>query len=224
MMHKTVGSVTGPSHITNGTPCQDVAAIYESNGFTLLVVADGAGSLTRSDEGAAVAAASARESLEDVFDASVDSAIHIVDSARADLLELDDSEMGCTLAILITDGPNWAVAGIGDSFVVVDSDTGLEAFSSEPSEYANITQLLTSQSVDVWSSEGSGFRAGAACSDGLEHHTLKAQQPHEGFWQNVFNRVVNGDEIQPIIDFMNHSEMLDDDTSAAICVVEDSSE
>lgn len=220
MLHKTLGSVTGPSHVAKGEPCQDVAAIHEHGDLTLLVVSDGAGSLKNSHVGAAVAVEAAGESLATVADVSVDSAAYIVESSRAAVLALDEPDVGCTIALLLTDGENWAAAGIGDSFVVVEASGTLEAFSSEPGEFVNITQLLTSRDVDLWSSEGEGFFAAAACSDGLEHHTLKDSQPHEAFWRDVFRRVSRGTHIQSIIEFMDKNEMLDDDTSAAIGVLD----
>lgn len=218
-MHSTMGSAVGPLHRTQNKPCQDAVAVVENNGLTLIAVADGAGSLEYSELGAAEAIDVAARELEVVSEASVDSAIHLVDSARAAVLSHDDPQLGCTLALLITDGENWAVAGIGDSFAVVDAEDDLRAFSSPASEYANVTQLLTSRAVDVWSSEGSGFIAGAVCSDGLEHYTLVEGEPHELFWNDVFARVRRGTEIQSIIDFMESREMLDDDTTAAICTV-----
>lgn len=217
--HTTMGSAIGPAHVTQGTPCQDAVTVVERNGLTLIAVADGAGSLEYSELGAAEAIDSVTRELDDVDGATIDAAVYLVETARADVLARNDSELGCTLALLITDGRNWATAGIGDSFVVVDAENDLRAFSSPAGEYANITQLLTSREVEVWTGEGTDFVAGAACSDGLEHYTLVDEQPHGLFWNDVFARVRRGTEIQSIIDFMDTREMLDDDTSAAICVM-----
>lgn len=214
----TMGSVIGPYHLHRNQPCQDRVMISESSGITVLAVADGAGSLAYSEIGAEQALVEVEKELSSIADATVDSAVYLVDSARAHILNLNDRELGCTLALALTDGERWSVAGIGDSFAVIHSDDGLSAYSSPPNEYANITQLLTSDSVDVWSDEGRGFRAAAVCSDGLERQTLVQCEPHEPFWLNLFQRTENGGEVQALLDFMNRSDILDDDTSAALAV------
>lgn len=223
-MHTTVGTVTGPHHLSKGEDNQDRVLQTTHNGLTLIAVSDGAGSLKNSGLGADIALQAAETALHEIDEVSDDSAIYIVEQARAAVLEQDDHELGCTLALCLTDMSSWAVAGIGDSFAVVQANGALIHFSSAPNEYANITQLLTSVDVDVWAFDGSDIQAAAVCSDGLEHKTLVNQEPHEGFWGDIFNRVSNGLEIQDVLEFMNAKEMLDDDTTTAILSITEDAE
>lgn len=213
----TTGTATGPYHILRSIPNQDSVIVHEANGILLLAVSDGAGSLERSDLGSLTAVTAAAETLHEVSEVSVDSAAFLIESAVQAVLDLEDTEVGCTLAVVLLDGENWATAGVGDSFSVIRADGELHMFSAEPHDLANITELLTSRDFDIWSADGTGADAAAASSDGLDHLTISKREPVSGFWNDMFARTANADfKVQRLIDFLEISERLDDDTTIAL--------
>lgn len=213
----TTGTAAGPYHVLRSIPNQDSVIVHEANGLLLLAVSDGAGSLERSDVGSLTAVTAAAETLNEVSEASVDSAVFLVESAIQSILELEDSEVGCTLAVVLLDGDNWATAGVGDSFSIIRANGALQMFSSEPQAFANITQLLTSRDYEIWRADGSGADAAAVSSDGLEHLTISKREAVPGFWNDIFARTSNDDfEIQSLVDYLEASERLDDDTTVAV--------
>lgn len=213
----TTGTATGPYHLLRGIPNQDSVMVHEANGILLLAVSDGAGSLANSDLGSLTAVTAAAKTLGEVSEASVDSAAFIVESAAQAVLDLEETEVGCTLAVVLLAGDNWATAGVGDSFSVIRADGAFHMFSSEPQELANLTELLTARDYDIWSADGTGADAAAVSSDGLEHLTLSKREAVPGFWGSIFARNSTGDfNIQRLVDYLELSQLLDDDTTVAV--------
>ncbi len=157
---RTVGaSVRGRSHEQREQPCQDAGAVIVTNdGVLIAVVADGAGSADRAEEGSALAVESALGSLEQaVTDGPLDAGTleaamaaafaaaraALGDRAAAEAAPLADFHT--TLLCAVVTGDAVTVGHIGDGVAVIEQNGGeLETVAlPEHGEYANSTYFLT---------------------------------------------------------------------------------
>lgn len=201
-------AVQGVSHARNGLPCQDAQGYRRLPDGTLLVaLADGAGSATRSDEGARCAVETALkvlagelegEALQDRLD-QIGLLLGAFTLARQAVLELaEDTDetarsFATTLSLVVLKEGLLAVGQLGDGVVVARQPDG-ELFVASPQqrgEYANETYFLTQEDalekVDVQVFE-QDIEALAVMSDGLARLALRlpSQEPHAPFFGPLF--------------------------------------
>lgn len=214
---RTVGaSAAGSAHLHNGTPCQDAFAVgTTASGHLVVAVADGAGSASRSEEGAqaavgaAVAFLSAAEvdaPLEEMVADAVRAARCAVHAAAGDA---DASELATTLTVIVAADAGIACAQVGDGAAVIRRDGALVLVDPvERGEYLNETCFLTSsgwrEELRVASIESAGVDAIAVMTDGLQLLALDlvSQVPHPGFFVPLFDWAERGGEAEELGAFL----------------------
>jgi hypothetical protein len=213
-------SVIGTSHVRHGQPCQD------SHGFRVLksstaevllcAVSDGAGSASRSHEGAALACDLFLQMAEERVSAAATVAVldrgfflewlaqfrsSVRELARADNAEPHD--YACTFLGAALDRHCAAFAQLGDGAIVVsddDADSFSWVFWPQTGEYANVTNFATSQDAAVAIEHAFVPRAIAELAlftDGVQSLALQMQSrsAHQPFFRAVFKpmRAANAD-------------------------------
>jgi len=212
-------SVRGISHVKSGAPCQDSAAVWTSPDGRRMVgaVADGGGSLERSDVGSMLAvwltvSATAAKlqtgalvgASESAFDTHWRSVVRDVRALIAIEAELTQGasarDYGTTLiAFAIVDNV-MAAFQIGDGFLVLGTDGALGVasyelvFEARPVEQAGEVVWLTSS---LWEEDfrsvlrPTGASLVCASTDGLEKVaiTRSEQKPFPGFFTPLAQRV-----------------------------------
>lgn len=220
------GTITGPYHEQRGEENQDAYWFLRERGFTVLAVADGAGSLPRSGSGAEIAVNTAvNECMDDLlggesFEEAVRSGI---ECARTSLTIRDDArEIGCTLALVAyhEDG-GWAAGTIGDSFVVISLDENTHSLvtSPKPTEFSNVTHLLTTSNVSPTIEHGDGSPVMfSVASDGFWGASTKAGAPSGVFWNKIVEYVSFKEDfsVDSLLEFMNQDGRIEDDTTLLI--------
>jgi hypothetical protein len=187
-------SVQGYSHLRDGVECQDAHrhGFEPSTGAYLLAVADGAGSRTRSAEGATLAVGLAVETLMARLAAGLPSGAEqwhdllrgtfgqIVSEFRTttERLGAAASEFAATLTIAVLAPPWLGTASLGDGIVVVGANTDdgetllhLLEFTPPAGEYVNETSFLSSagalDQVAIRCVHDSGLTAVLLATDGI---------------------------------------------------------
>jgi hypothetical protein len=154
---KVIGaSVTGDSHVSGGTGCQDASGWRRQSGITCLAVADGAGSRPLSATGSALAVEQALETvaslatdesapadltdwLRSAFDRARDRIV-----AFASSMERKPGEYATTLAVAILTPDRVALGQVGDSIAVIGGPGQyLTVCPEAKGEYANETYFIT---------------------------------------------------------------------------------
>ena len=204
-------SVEGYRHRRSGTPCQDA---WLSRDFgppdapvTVLAVADGAGSRTRSDEGSALAVRLAADGFARRAAERPRTAAGVRTALREAFLDVrheflrrtgpDAKEFATTLTVVVL-APDWiGHLSVGDGFVVLRAGAvdGVPQFHLLPqpeaaSEYSNETVFLTSaeaeRSVRTACVRDPGVDGVLLSTDGLAQLALswadgRPQQPKPSF-------------------------------------------
>lgn len=218
----------GPYHSKMGIPNQDAYDMILGEGFLSLAVADGAGSLERSDEGSELAvdvgagmaadlmlAADREGRIPDLPQILAESILE----ARFTMFTLEHwREAGSTLVLALLSQDSFAVAVLGDSFAVIQDGAGKLSLVQPPSvgEFANITKLLTSDdpTVSIASGPLSALSGLALCSDAFEQPTLESRVPTAGFWSTVFSMGRKGGlDVAELIEFMDGQGKIEDDAT-----------
>ena len=160
-------SVQGYSHLRDGVECQDAYrhAFVPSADAHVLAVADGAGSRSRSAEGAALAVGLAVELLGGRLRAGAPRSApewrSLLAEAYGDIVTAflegtgriggDPGRFAATLTVVVLAHPWAGIVSIGDGFVIAraDDDSGDEdfhvlSFPGAAGEYVNETVFLTS--------------------------------------------------------------------------------
>lgn len=218
------GCVVGPSHAANATPCQDAFATKIVNNTFLIAVADGAGSLKRSGEGALIAVEEALMKIEESLsesELSEEILVGGIEEAREKILALEDYKaFGSTLVVVALRDSDWFVAALGDSFAVIETVDELKTFTGvSVGEYDNTTALLTSNNVEIVSASGNDAKSVAVSSDGLDHVALLRGEAHPGFWNPMFGRARKGSlDLDDFFAWLGGQDRLVDDTTAVIGV------
>lgn len=220
-------SIVGPLHHKNNTENQDRYGFLENEEFFVVAVADGAGSLELSGQGA-------EESIKKFFDnifknidvcENVDEALRkTFDETRDYIKSFDEWEkMGCTFAVCVfkKDGSFYSAGVVGDSFVVVkDMNDDYSLVRPEKSaEFVNYTTFLTSKKYDPFIVSGDSVKTVAVSSDGLEHVSIFKDEPSVKFWEPIFKRVSNGESF--VGDFFKHMYKIGKITDDTTLVVVD---
>ena len=195
-------SVQGAGHLKTDTPCQDAHHFFLSNdGMLFAAVSDGAGSASRAEDAARLAALTAIARMRsDSSEATYESLLPLIlERVREQLLRCaetqgtDAREFSCTLLLLIASSDWVAVAQVGDGAVVVE-DAGDNVFAltkPQTGEHANETVFLVSPSA-VEQAEIVFWRGAvkniAVFTDGLQRLALKLPggSAHTPFFAPLF--------------------------------------
>lgn len=240
-------SLQGPSHRTDGTPCQDSHAVIlhgeGSNRVLIACVADGAGSAKHSDVGSSIACEAVLEHAGRYLESnSLDALQHDdvllwCDDIR-DRIKLKANEYLCgvrefatTLCVAII-GPSHAVFfQIGDGAIIIGSNQvyGV-AFWPQSGEYANTTNFLTSDEFHQqlqFISTASRCSKVALTTDGLERLALRfdSQTPHVPFFDPLFRVLQTSTDVSSLNvglrDFLNSDSIhhrTDDDKTLVLAI------
>ncbi|HEY0023417.1 MAG TPA: PP2C family serine/threonine-protein phosphatase [Longimicrobium sp.] len=202
-------SLTGGSHLRQGTECQDAHRHRRLGDVLLLAVADGAGSAPRSAEGASIAAGTALALLEeklrgggapntpagwealawDVLHQTVGRLNQAVRALAGD--GANPKDFATTLSVVVLAGPWTVYAGVGDGFLVLQTSDGhlyLPVPPQQVGEYRNEAVFLTTACweeyasvVPIWDPGRTGV---ALSTDGLVRavleHRLSPRGPGRG--------------------------------------------
>lgn len=150
-------AVQGRGHAKNNIPCQDKVAKLESNGVSVIVLADGAGSAKFSHFGAECVVNGVAEFIaEKFFDIIAQEDGRKVTQElltfTLNLLENEANLRGCTikdlastLLVAAVSDENFFLAHLGDGVIGYLNDTGLKTVSvPDNGEFANETFFVTS--------------------------------------------------------------------------------
>lgn len=166
-------AVTGTSHTRKGTACQDKTAWHRRRRVLALALADGAGSRSRSDVGAQIAAETACRELAERFDALINSseekiAAHVIECVTAALAQRarDDgiamSDLASTLTFAAARGRQFVIGRVGDSIIAaVGPAAGAVVIDPEHGEFAHQTYFTTASNAAAHTGVRKGRLAGA---------------------------------------------------------------
>ncbi|MCL4505517.1 MAG: protein phosphatase 2C domain-containing protein [Chloroflexi bacterium] len=207
--HVIGASVQGTSHQAGETPCQDAHCLRQlPSGEWLIAIADGAGSASRSAEGAQLAVDRAITALEEALSAAQPADENawrammaaVFTSARAEIVKLAEHasaplrDFATTLLCAVVGGDRLVVAQVGDGLAVTRDGAGQMVCAAHPQrgEYANeaafITMLQAAEYVETQVFDGA-IDAAAFSTDGLLRLALKlpAYAPHAPFFTPLFD-------------------------------------
>lgn len=217
------GTMTGPIHVKNRQQNQDAYKSFSNDTYTVLVAADGAGSLKKSALGSQLACETIVENISENFEKNssenfMNLVYDAIAAAREALLSHEDAdEMGCTVAVALFTDIEWAVGVSGDAFAVVSQSETDHSFFSSPrkSEYANITNLLTSNDWLPVMAHGKGSPiAISVATDGMTFASIKDGEPTSGFWGNIVKKCRNNSlNIDELFKYMYKNDKIVDDTT-----------
>lgn len=160
-------SKQGSSHKKNGIKSQDKCAIKQigmSKQLVIAGIADGLGSSSFSNEGAAVAISSAIEIIESQLEKKeMFSEIDITSALKSSMREANNSvsdyanskkksirDFYSTLTIVIYDGKDAFIAHAGDDGVVVLNDTGFYGLVTTRHKGETVNSVVPLQGVTNW--------------------------------------------------------------------------
>lgn len=204
-------SVIGPLHVMNGLPCQDACAfaVYPS-GYSVIAVADGLGSASKSEIGARIAVDAALAKFREIVSKGSSEEIDLADAARevvfyarkmleekSNELECKLRDLACTMIIAVLQKDNVVVAHVGDGAVIARMAEGLKLISGpEDSEYANEVSPLTGKDWELslrFSPIIPKISGVMAFTDGCHRAALRKTQdglaPFDGFCNPLFSYV-----------------------------------
>ncbi|QQS10746.1 MAG: protein phosphatase 2C domain-containing protein [Rhodospirillales bacterium] len=208
-------STIGTSHDATGAPCQDAHACEflatgEGGTATLFAVADGAGTASRSDVGAATACRELARLVREHLDAggsvagvertqAVGWIVSIVRalSALADGEGVPVREYACTLLAVVADESHAAFLQIGDGAIVVSEgpeDGWSWVFWPQHGEFANTTNFVVApDAADVleFKVDERRFVEVALFTDGIENLVLRQAERsvHQPFFSTMIKPV-----------------------------------
>lgn len=221
------GTVRGPYHRKNDLPNQDAVAWTDRGDFIVAAVADGAGSLKHSGRGALAAVDSA---VSAVLEASTDVDFEDLPELAVAAAQIAQKsfegykEYGSTITVVVmTSDGYWASGAVGDSFGVVHSEEGEHRLitGTPIGDYANITELLTSDEIHPIYEHGAGADGFSLSSDGLEHVAIQGKQAHPGFWNGLVTKAEDGTlNVDRFLAWLESLDKLTDDTTLLTVVTE----
>lgn len=200
-------SVAGTSHQRRGQPCQDAVFAGEERDILVAACADGAGSVSRAEEGAKLACRSAVvAALSDIregFPLHLDRLRGWVNEARVRLSHeacvnnIPSRDYACTLLVAVLWGQGGLFAQVGDGAIVVRHNDGYHPiFWPRSGEYANQTSFLTDAEFEgalhLDQVDGPIDRL-ALFSDGLQRLALHeaTRSVHVPFFAPLFDRLAS---------------------------------
>jgi len=202
-------SVIGTAHLDTALPCQDACMARQINEeVLLLVLSDGAGSATHSDEGATLVCSSLLELVTGFFqgnkgiaEVGAETAYEwfgaIVDRLHkyAATCDLQPRDLACTLVAALLAPEASVFLHLGDGAIVTCREGHYEVASwPDNGEYANTTYFITDdraiERLRVLLREPPADEI-ALFSDGLQMLALQfsTRQPHTPFFDPMFSRL-----------------------------------
>lgn len=225
-------SIIGPYHSYKETENQDRWGFAVKDRNLFFAVADGAGSLKESGEGARLSVENSLLYMYHNYQKNKPSHDDISEFLRVAVSEVSQAlkreerskEMGCTLAIGMITEDLYAVAVMGDALAVL-KEVGEPYTSVRPeqeSEFHNVTKLLTSDSfsTEVRAGRAEDLEFFGLASDGMDLSSLdKGDVPTQGFWSKLreWSRE-EGFDMEKFLLFLDSREKIDDDTTLVIAV------
>lgn len=214
-----MATAVGVSHIRSDLPCQDVAeykALTDARGGEVLafVVSDGAGSASRAEAGAAIAAATLLKKIEiflaeggDLSQVAVPLAESWIENVQAEIgaaataEELTPRDFACTLLAAVVGNDASVFLQIGDGAIVIADDEEDDwgwVFWPQHGEFANTTNFVTEdhfrETLQVLV-EQKTVREVALFTDGIErlvlHHSTKTV--YAPFFKRMFSVLREGE-------------------------------
>lgn len=206
-------SVRGPSHAKTQTPCQDshrLEILSQHGAVMVLMASDGAGSASRSEEGAARACHEMLENirlfLEDgrtVKEVTRETALEWIENAAgaveraAEREGMPVREFACTLLTAVVSEEHAVFLQIGDGAIVFwgqDNDDWCIASWPQHGEYINSTRFLTehpSREAFEFASISMPVYEVAVFTDGIESLVLHyaSRTVHRPFFDEMFPAV-----------------------------------
>ncbi len=217
-------SIPGPYHTQNAIPNQDFVTFLSDEKLLVAAVADGAGSLSKSHLGSEIVARTAVKTMWELRSELPLSELveKGMNAARSAILSEDDfEEMGSTLTVAVIDlSGGWAVGSVGDSFAILHKkDSHSLVTAGGFGEYANITQLITSNDLGPVYESGFDAVAISLSSDGLESVGLLGDSAHEGFWNTIRDSAISGSlDISKLFRWLQSMDKIVDDTTLLTAV------
>lgn len=243
-------SVIGVSHLKSGLPCQDACNYKVTNkGTAIVAVADGVGSVPKSDIGAKFVVSEAISQLEQIEQTKdkidTEDIRNVVALTREKLKEManqmneDFENLATTLILLVAyitqdNQKEVLIAHVGDGAVVAKSDK-LEILSlPEESEYINEVTPITSESWEKYMrlyKFTKDFECIAVMTDGCQPAAFKKQDgvsvPFEGFFEPIFqysksitNPEEGTEEIRKLLSSQKINQYIYDDKTLVVLVFE----
>jgi hypothetical protein len=211
-------SLQGPSHLADGTCCQDanrVCILGDAATSSLVAcVADGAGSAKFSDVGSRIACDAIVDNATSYLERNAtfdgftrDEAIRWVDDAHARIRseaqnrDCSPREMATTLCVVITSPDSSKFFQIGDGAIVIRRGRVYGVvFWPQSGEYANSTNFVTSDDYRDrldFMTIANGCSDVALLTDGLERLALSFNQqtPHTPFFEPLFKALRTTDDL-----------------------------
>ena len=228
-------SAVGAAHVRADLPCQDAFRVTTSDGSVVVAVADGLGSASRSDIGAATAVEAAVARAAEVAGDPCRAAVEGVVAAREALEKLavgedhDLADLACTLMVAVA-RERVGIAHIGDGAVVgMSQDRPFLLSPPADTEYVNEVDPLTSADwiglVRPVSCVDS-IDALALFTDGCHHAALRKGSAHAGFFGPLFAYARGGVDAQAgsraVADLLGGKKMgehSDDDKTLVLVVL-----
>lgn len=236
MLGSIGASVAGASHLLRGTPCQDAFAIEASDGALVIAVADGLGSVCRSELGAKAAVEAAVDAALDHVECPPEhAAFEGLVAGRGALERVGRcgriADVACTLMVVVA-SERIGTAHVGDGAIVGARD-GCFGVLSPPgaSEYVNEVDSLA---ADDWfdhvrcTAGVAGIDAVAVFTDGLQHATLRRDAgrltAYDGFFSPVFSFLREApddaeDRLRRLLAGPKISEHSDDDKTLVLALL-----
>jgi hypothetical protein len=208
-MWRVVGaSVAGRSHEKAGRGCEDAFSYCVTPELTCLVVADGAGSRARAQQGSALAVRSVMQraicgtggSLTEWMRDTFEEVRRTLTAAAAEVDGATPDDFATTLGVVVVAGQDVCVGQVGDSLAVVGVRGRYRTVDPPPRfEYANQTVFVTSpdlgKNLRVTAMAGSEVEEVFLSTDGLRMKILDdlaTHEPYEPFFLFVADYVRTG--------------------------------
>jgi hypothetical protein len=224
------GSARGTSHAQQGDPCQDYAHALVVKSVFLAACADGAGTASRSAEGARISchsvihqAAEFVRSGGQIRDLTRDIVVSWYDVARRNLSllaclnSLPLREYACTLLLVAIDDSGAISSQLGDGAIVIMESEGYRpVFWPQSGEYANTTSFLSGDNFAnrmLFSYTTDPPEEVALFTDGLQLLALQfaTRSAHAPFFRPLFETLAahpNPDELRrPLLAFLESPDV-----------------
>ena len=218
----------GSSHLRDDLPNQDAVACrlteVGEGEIVVVAVADGAGSVVRSNEGSQIAVGAAMTATVDGINRRPAAAF--VESHAEALLRsavkqakieveryglrhnVPARELACTLIVAFASDSLMTAAQVGDGAVIafnIGSGAAITLCEAHSGEYANETTFITSRSrpheiAAVGHASGYDYDGLALITDGLQNLALKMpeREAFMGFWNPMLQDLAHTDEPEVI--------------------------
>lgn len=223
--HVIAASTTGPSHIRDGTACQDAFAFRVAGGHVVAAIADGLGSARCGGLGAAIAVEAALAAcLQERSPAAGLIAARVALEAAAARVAMPLGDYACTLLVCLAADGEVTSAHVGDGAAVTELDGCFEVLSAPgDSEYVDVVVPLTAAGWQTEARVAHG-RAGAFAlfTDGCQRAALWRGRAHPGWWGPIFahaREAQDGARLERLLASSRLSDHSDDDKTLLVAVL-----